>query len=73
MQMRTSDAEGLTDPQRVCAAPPSDDWPFGRYDTILISNGTKVGPGLAGIIYSTSSTLMLMLLCLKGTTSYKSS
>lgn len=73
MQMRTSDAEGLTDPQRVCAAPPSDDWPFGRYDTILISNGTKVGPGLAGIIYSTSSTLMLMLLCLKGTMSYKSS
>lgn len=33
MQMRTSDAKGITDPQHVCAAPPSDDWPFGRYDT----------------------------------------
>ena len=48
MQMRASDAEGMTDPQRVCAAPPSDDWPYGRYDTVLISNGTEVGPGLGG-------------------------
>ena len=51
MQMRTSDVEGMTDPQRVCAAPPSDDWPFGRYDTVLISNGTEPGPGLGGMIY----------------------
>jgi hypothetical protein len=49
MQMRTSDVEGMTDPQRVCATPPSDGWPFGRYDTILISNGTEPGPGLGGM------------------------
>ena len=50
MQMRTSDAEGITDPQRVSAAPPSSDWPFGRYDTVLISNGTEPGPGLGGTV-----------------------
>jgi hypothetical protein len=51
MQMRTSDVEGITDPQRVCATPPSDGWPFGRYDTILITNGTEPGPGLGGTTY----------------------
>ena len=48
MQMCTSDAEGITDPQRVCAAPPSDNWPFGRYDTVIVSNGTEPGPGFGG-------------------------
>jgi hypothetical protein len=48
MQMRTSDAEGTTDPQRVCAAPPSNDWPWGRYDTVLVSNGSELRPGLGG-------------------------
>jgi hypothetical protein len=49
MQMRTSDIEGITDSQRVCATPPSNSWPFGRYDTILISNGAEPGPGLGGM------------------------
>jgi len=48
MQMRSTDATGLTDPQRVSAMPPTTDWPFGRYDTVLLSNGTTPGPGLGG-------------------------
>ena len=50
MQMRSSDAKGSTDPQRVNAMPPTVDWPFGRYDTVLFSNGTPPGPGLEGNI-----------------------
>ena len=57
MQMQTSDAEGVTDPQRVSAAPPSSDWPFGRYDTVLISNGTEPGPGLGGTVFYPSPTI----------------
>jgi len=48
MQMRSSDATGLTDPQRVSAMPAVDNWPFGRYDTVLLSNGAALGPGLGG-------------------------
>jgi hypothetical protein len=57
MQMQTSDAEGVTDPQRVSAAPPSSDWPFGRYDTVLISNGAEPGPGLGGTVFYPSPTI----------------
>ena len=48
MQTRSSDAAGLTDPQHVSAAPATDDWPFGWYDTVLLSNGMALGPGLGG-------------------------
>jgi hypothetical protein len=48
IQTHSSDAPGLTDPQRVRAMPVTDDWPFGRYDTVLLSNGTALGPGLGG-------------------------
>jgi hypothetical protein len=48
MQMRSSDAIGMTDPQRVRASPTTDDWPCGRYDIILLSNGMAPGPGLGG-------------------------
>jgi len=48
MQMRSSDTSGMTDPQRVSAMPATDDWPFGRYDTALLLNGTPQGPGLGG-------------------------
>lgn len=48
MQMRSSDITGLTDPQRVSATPVTNDWPFGRYDTVLLSNGMAPGPGLGG-------------------------
>ena len=46
--MRSSDTARLTDPQRVSAAPATDDWPFGQYNTVLLSNGTALGPGLGG-------------------------
>ena len=49
MQMKTTDAVDITTPQRVCASPPSKEWPFGRYDTVLLSNGTPLGPGLGGM------------------------
>ena len=48
MQMRSSDATGLSDPQRVSAMPAAGDWSLGRYDTVLLSNGTAAGPGLGG-------------------------
>jgi len=49
MQMQTTDATDITTPQRVCALPPSKEWPLGRYDTVLLSNGTSPGPGLGGM------------------------
>lgn len=54
--MRTTDAPGLTDPQRVCAFPPSEEWPLGRYDTVLLSNGNALGPGLGGMEWYLPST-----------------
>ena len=48
MQMRTTDAIDTTTPQRLSALPPSEGWPFGRYDTVLLSDGTPPGPGLGG-------------------------
>ena len=48
MQMQTTDATGITTPQRVCASPSSAEWPFGHYDTVLLSNGTPLGPSLGG-------------------------
>ena len=60
MQMCSSDADGLTDSQRVSASPATDDWPFGRYDTVLLSNGTPLRPGLGGNIFLPIPFLMLM-------------
>ena len=58
MQMRSSDATGLTDLQRVSAMPVTDNWPSGRYDTVLLSNGMTPGPGLEGkYIFSPSPLL----------------
>ena len=58
MQMRSSDGNGITDSQRVSAMPATNDWPFGRYDTVLLSNGTPPGPGLGGrftLLFSSST------------------
>ena len=54
VQTRTTDATGTTAPQRLCALPPSEGWPFGRYDTVLLSDGTPPGPGLGGMQRSCS-------------------
>ena len=40
MQMLSSNTGELTDAQRVSAMPATDNWPFGRYDTVLLSDGT---------------------------------
>ena len=54
---------GLHDPQRLFAQPPSNLWPFGRYDTALfcesIDGGPELpGPGLDGSVFSTISTTL---------------
>ena len=37
-------------PVKVCAEPPSPEWQFGRYDTVLLSDGSPPGRGLHGTI-----------------------
>jgi len=49
VQVRSTDSTDTTVPRRVCAEPPSSAWPFGRYDTVLISNGSTPGQGLHGM------------------------
>ena len=61
VQVQTTDAIGTTTPQRLCALPPSEGWPFGRYDTVLLSDGTPSGPGLGGtnqFYYDTGSPIL---------------
>ena len=48
VQVRSTDSMDVSDPQRVCAEPPSLEWPFGRYDTVLLSDGSAPGQGLHG-------------------------
>jgi hypothetical protein len=48
IQVRSTDSTGSSDPHRVCAEPSSPDWPFGRYDTVLLSDGSASGQGLHG-------------------------
>jgi hypothetical protein len=64
IQVQSIDSTDPTVPRRVCAEPPSDEWPFGRYDTVLLSNGSTPGQGLYGTLgsqYRYSQTLMLFL------------
>jgi hypothetical protein len=42
VQVRSTDSTDLSDPRRVCASPPSPEWPFGRYDTVLLSDGSTL-------------------------------
>jgi hypothetical protein len=48
VQVRLVDSTDMSTPHRVCAEPPSSEWPFGRYDTVLLSNGSTPGQGLHG-------------------------
>ena len=41
----------MSAPRRLCAEPPSPEWPFGRYDTALLSDGSTPGRGLQGMFY----------------------
>lgn len=49
IQVRLTDSADVSDVRRVCAEPPSPDWPFGRYDTVLLSDGSAPGQGLHGM------------------------
>jgi hypothetical protein len=49
VQVRSPYSMDVSDPCRVCAEPPSSDWPFGQYDTVLLSDGTTPGRGLHGM------------------------
>ena len=56
IQMQSMDDGLVTDPRRLNAMPPSDEWPLGRYDTALLvedSSTLTVSPdvGLAGIFF----------------------
>lgn len=52
VQVRSTDSVDSSIPIKVCAAPPSPGWPFGRYDTVLLPDGSAPGQGLLGIICS---------------------
>jgi len=56
VQVRSTDSTDVSDSRRVCAEPPSVQWPFGRYDTVLLSDGSTPGQGLHG---TTSSVLII--------------
>ena len=51
VQVQLADSStDVSTPCRVCAEPPSSKWPFGRYDTVLIFDGSEPGQGLQGIV-----------------------
>jgi len=60
VQVRSTDSMDASDPRRVCAEPPSLEWPFGRYDTVLLSDGSTPGQGLHGA----ASPSVLVISCL---------
>ena len=49
VQVRSTDSMDSSIPIKVCAEPPSPRWPFGRYDTVLLPDGSAPGPGLLGM------------------------
>ena len=50
VQVQSIDSTDVSVPHRVCAEPPSLEWPFGRYDTVLLSDGSAPGRGLHGML-----------------------
>ena len=48
VQVRSTDSADVSTPCRICAEPPSFEWPFGRYDTVLLSDGSTPGQELHG-------------------------
>jgi hypothetical protein len=60
VQVRSANLSAdVTTPHRICAEPPSPEWPFGRYDTALRSDGSTPGPGLQGTFLSWFAKLRL--------------
>jgi hypothetical protein len=57
VQVRSTDSVDMSVPVKVCAEPPSPEWSFGRYDTVLLSDGSPPGRGLRGrLIFSNGGT-----------------
>lgn len=52
VQVQSTDSMDSSIPIKVCAEPPSTSWPFGRYDTVLLPDGSTPGQGLLGMIFS---------------------
>lgn len=50
VQARSTDSTDASIPIKVCAEPPSSEWQFGRFDTVLLSDGTTPRRGLYGTI-----------------------
>ena len=48
VQVWSVDSMDVSIPCQVCAEPSSPEWPFGRYDTVLLSDGSTPGKGLRG-------------------------
>ena len=50
IQPRSTDSMEASIPIKVCAEPPSPGWPFGHYDTILLSDGSTPERGPHGTV-----------------------
>jgi hypothetical protein len=46
--VQSTDATDVSIPIKVCTEPPSPEWPFGRYDSVLLPDGSATGQGLSG-------------------------
>ena len=57
IQVQSINSTDASIPHRVCAEPPSPEWPFGRYDTVLLSDGSAPGQGLHGMAWFSVVTL----------------
>jgi hypothetical protein len=51
VQVRSTDSADMSVPVKVCAEPPSPEWSFGRYDTVLLSDSSRPGRGLRGMVF----------------------
>jgi hypothetical protein len=51
IQVRSTDSMDVSVPIKVCAEPPSPEWQFGRYDTVLLSEGSAPQWGLYGMFF----------------------
>ena len=43
VQVRSMDSANMNTPHRICAEPCSPEWPFGRYGTVVIADGSEPG------------------------------
>jgi hypothetical protein len=58
VQVRSTDSMDASVPIKVCAEPPSSEWSFGRYDTVLLSDGSALRWGPFGMFIFNFRTLI---------------